>query len=656
MATRNHFLQFLKSIWLFPVILTTILLLFTAFKISGSSLEIYDYILGVQQGKSLIVNQPQAIRSDEWLVATQMTLAQNANHYKQINKNIGNGQDMSFMEDVPYKDWSTIFKPENWAFFCIPFAHAFALKWWLMAYALALSCYFFVLTLLPGKKLWAALLAVCLLFSPFVQWWYQFDTLAPLYYCLIAGILFIHLVRSTSWQKKLLLTAGLAYVLTAFIFILYPPFMIACALGLLAFCVGYLLEYKHNHDWKQVGLVVCWVAGALAFAVTMVGLFILTRHAAVKAISDTVYPGMRAAPGGDYDVTKIFGGFMNTQLQNIKRANNYGLNQSENSNFILLTPFLLIPSAYLLIRKYRQSKIIDWPLLCVNIMFVILSARILTPFFDPLWKPLLLYKVPARRLLIGFGLINIVQLVLFIRNFKDFDATVRRWVKPLYLIAVLLTEVIFAAMTHHRYPGYISDYKALLLAVVVPIIIGLLLYKRFVWAIALFTIFTIYSSYMVVPLYHGTRPLTNTPISNTIQAIAAHSNGKWIAESVQYENLAIMNGAPSLSGVFDYPQPEIWKNVAPRDPDIYNRYAHIIAVIDHSGQANFKTHLQKVQDDTYVVVSEPCSAFFKQQNVRYILAQAPITNSCVSLKAEVPYPNQTFFIYQINYHQVVASR
>src|SRR5207237_218388 len=97
----------------------------------------------------LLLNKPREIRSDEWVWNSQMIMAQASNHYARINSNLGHGMDMSLIIDVPYKDWSAVFRPQNLAFLILPFQYAFAFKWWLMAYLLVLAAYFFVLFLLP---------------------------------------------------------------------------------------------------------------------------------------------------------------------------------------------------------------------------------------------------------------------------------------------------------------------------------------------------------------------------------------------------------------------------------------------------------------------------------------------------------------------------
>src|SRR5438093_230927 len=105
--------RFARSIWFFPVILLIPLVVATALQINGSSVRAYHQILyGKAVDQDLVANQPRPIRSDEWLVTTQQTIAQSKDNFSRINNHIGNGQDMSIL-DVPYKDWNIVFKPHN---------------------------------------------------------------------------------------------------------------------------------------------------------------------------------------------------------------------------------------------------------------------------------------------------------------------------------------------------------------------------------------------------------------------------------------------------------------------------------------------------------------------------------------------------------------
>ena len=116
-----------KPVWIFPIIITVCLGAATVGKLSGSSFgPYYDTFLTGSATPRLIAGSTQPIRSDEWLVVTQFTIAQEKAGYPLINHNLGSGKNMSLVTDAPYKEWSVIFKPQNLAFFAMPFENAFA--------------------------------------------------------------------------------------------------------------------------------------------------------------------------------------------------------------------------------------------------------------------------------------------------------------------------------------------------------------------------------------------------------------------------------------------------------------------------------------------------------------------------------------------------
>ena len=40
------------------------------------------------------------------------------------------------------------------------------------------------------------MIALALFFSPFVQWWYEYETIGPIYYSIFAGIAIIHIIKT----------------------------------------------------------------------------------------------------------------------------------------------------------------------------------------------------------------------------------------------------------------------------------------------------------------------------------------------------------------------------------------------------------------------------------------------------------------------------
>ena len=604
----------------------------------------------------MIANHPQPIRSDEWLVGSQMILAQKNDNFARINKNVGNGEDVSLIIDVPYREWSVIFKPHNLGFFVLPFDNAFAFRWWLMAYLLVMSCYFFVLTLLPGKRLLAALLSISLLYNPFLQWWYLYSTLGSLYYTLFAGVIAMKLLNQQQSWKRLLWGAALAYVLTCFALVLYPPFQIPCALAMLAFVVGYSFEKLRGEPRKLVLQKLGMLAGSAAAAGGLALVFLLTRLNVVRAVENTTYPGNRLQLSGGYNAAHLFSAHLGAQFQNMIRASHYlvagATNQSEASNFVLLLPFLLLPSGYLVWKYYRRQHAIDWPLVLVNGAFLGALLWLFVPHLGIIGKITFLNRVPHSRLLIGLGLLNIIQTVLVIRRYtalKDF-VIARTWVVP-YALAVFLAELGLGVIAMRHSPGFIGMYRVVAFSLPVPVVIYMILRKHFEWAALGLLAFLVMMSFPVNPLYRGTSTLQDTPVSTAIRSITARDSSAWAVEYFTLENFVIMNGGHSLSGVYVYPQLGLWRNVDPTASEaVYNRYAHVSFTFDRDRAGTAPTRLTLLGADHFGVTTEPCSQFLHQNNVHYLLTQAPLNSNaaCASLLQRVRYPALTFYIYHLN--------
>lgn len=141
-------------VWIFPAISVLVFLILCIGKIHGSSIGLYEATANPGlKDKNLLFGFPRQIRSDEWVVNSPLQYAQKATNFASINPNIGNGQDMAIVLDMPVGDWSVIFKPQNIAFLFLPFSIAFSFHWWFMLLALLIGAYLLFRTLIPPPKI-----------------------------------------------------------------------------------------------------------------------------------------------------------------------------------------------------------------------------------------------------------------------------------------------------------------------------------------------------------------------------------------------------------------------------------------------------------------------------------------------------------------------
>jgi hypothetical protein len=645
-----------RSIWLFPVVLAIPVIIFTCLQISGTSIgTFYTDLYGSAKDPDLIAGSPESIRSDEWLVNTQTTVSQYKAGYPRVNKDVGKGEDVSLNAGVPYKDWSEIFRPQNLVYFVLPLANAFAFQWWIVGYLLIVSCYFFILALMPKRRLLAASLASTLFFSAFVQWWYEYGTLAALYYTLFIATGIIYLPKLKQRYQKFLLLALISYLAVCFALLLYPPFQVGCGLALLAFLAGYFWKSYAAWGKRKTILLISSLALSLLCALIVVGLFIVTRSSVVHALGDTSYPGKRSSPSGGFGVVHFLSSQLGYQFTSVTRAAQYrihgvGTNQSEASNFLLLSPLLFIPMLVLVYKDWRSKRRqVDHLLITLLACFVVFMLHLFLPAFSPIAKLFLLGEVPTTRLLLGIGLLNMFMLVAFILRGdgkKDSYWFSRNFI-VIYSVIILILELCINIHEHRSSGTFIGIYRAVAFALPLPIIVYLLLRRRFLIAALLYLAFSFFISYRVNPLYKGLSVITDNPISKAMVRVNGSSDKLWVADSVVVENLAAANGLHSLTGVYYYPQNSLWSSIPNASYSSYNRYAHITFGFFTSSTAN--PQLKLAAEDQVRITTGICNPYLQKENVGFVLTGQKLTGTCIAKTVSVRAPTASYYIYTLHW-------
>lgn len=651
---RDHFLHRIQSKWFFPGFLIILLVTLTALRISGSSVgQYHTHLYGAQaKDSALMAGEPRKIRSDEWGVNTPLTVSQVKEGFPAINKTTGQGQDMALTFDVPYAEWSTLFKPQNWSFFVMPIEFAFAFKWWFMAVLLMLACYICTLTLLPRRYPLASLLSISLFCSPFIHWWYQAGSILPTAYALCITALATRILRETSRLRIYTEIALLTYFLTCFAFIAYVPFIVPLALVAGGFIAGHiineLLRAKNRVQYlKRISLLI-----APVIVTCTLFLFFLHAHSGViQALGNSVYPGDRTESSGGYSLLQLLGGYYNLQLQSDARAAGLNLNQSEASNFILLFPLLLPLFIYTFAWRKKLKLQIDWRVIILLGIALVFVIRLFVPPSEILFNALQLNRIPHNRLLIGFGILNIFLVIISIQHIAKISAP-----PMLQRINALWAFVIVALMglgLKIHFIGYLESLiKIACISLVFALIIWLLMAKRFTVALALLAAYSLISVIHVNPLYQGLGIIRSSAISSEIAHIG-DAKGNWVVgdHAAFVEELPAAQGVNALSGVYAYPQLSVWSGIGsdPATQAVYNRYAHVFFSVEslYGPTQQLDSYFDPPALDAFRVHTDPCGEFLKQQNVRYVLMTQELVSSCARKIGTIPYPAITFFIYEL---------
>jgi hypothetical protein len=658
-CSHSHSLIMLltKSVWTFPLILLLALFVLTAFKIHGSSVGVYHQALyGTRsEDPDLLYGEPREIRSDEWLGWTQYTFLQSETGFPTFNQSLGSGRDVSKNNEIPVSNWIGIFRPNNWSFFFLPLEHAFAFKWWFIMFLLILSCYFFVLRLLPGRILLAILFSVSFALSPFMLWWYQsalFLILAYGFWILLVSMRIIDQKKILGIQSKrvtnLLYTVVLSFLAISSGLTLYPPYFIPIVIVCAVFIAGYLLNARSARSSLTLRPIAKRITLLLTSAVIAgtVGLVFISQHREmIERTASSIYPGSRVSPPGELSYIAIFDGFLMPVLQNSSSEIQYYANQSEASNFILLLPFLIIPGLLLQAYEYMRSKKIDWVFTGLHLCILLFLAKAFIPFGDSFYSFLLLDRVPGVRLLAGIGFLGMIYLLLMIKKADS----VKLPKKIAYPFAGMYGLLCFAVLfvvglkVMELYPAFLESYAVLAALALgfTAIVVAFTANKPRVGAILLLT-FTLLSSYKILPIYQGLDILEENKI---IQSIKENSDPDdyWITtDDLLYSNFPIVAGRGLVSGSQQYPDLEYWEPIGDgKYEDVYNRQARsvFLSTLPPDQKMNLVAK-------NFFTIRLECSPFVHEK-VDYVLAVTKLDQPCLEHIDTITYPKRAFHIYRI---------
>lgn len=661
------------SVYTFPLILLVILVLLTVFRINGSSTGIYYSLTNGPKtsGPQLLFGKPRPIRSDEWLTTSPLTALQAKTGFPQFNNDLGSGRDVVISPDAPTKNWVTIFRPQNWSFFLMPFEYAFAFRWWFGLFLLIVSAYFFLMRLLDKNKTLSILLSVAFGLSPFLLWWYQSDLFVTMAYSFMMMIIAIRIIGREKLPKlksqrlaNVFYALALGYIGTSFVLFLYAPFLISLFIVVAAFAVGYLLNElltKRSITRKQALRNVGWMLAPIIIIAPLVFLFAVQNKDMIRAIADSKYPGQRVVHSGELPFSRIYrfsDGFVMPLLQHPPTGQLYA-NQSEAADFILLLPFLLIPGILLQVYDYRKNKRVDWLFLLIQLLAIVFILRITVPAGDVFYKLLLLNRVPNNRLMAGVGLLGFLQLVYFIKYSQAVKAPRRKVLigAAAFSLLTLIWLVIFSGYIFHQY--LVFKYNWLIVGCLIlfftAIIFAFLSRQKTLGAVLLLA-FTLVSGYKILPIQRGLPFFEDSEVVNKIEQDSGPNDSWAVVDDFTFETLPWMAGRKMVSGPQIYPDLNFWRQLdkSGQFEDIYNREAHALFISDTAVPDAFlpKNFAEKMNQRLELVkgnvfkVRFTCSDFI-YKNVNFVLTTHQLNLPCTVPVDQASYPKVTFYIYKI---------
>src|SRR3989344_6101002 len=157
----------------FSYVIIIVISILSILKLHGASIGIYNIFFYGNSYKdpNLIFGLPRPVRGDDWNVYIPFIVSQSVENFSLINKNIGLGQIVGSMNDIPIWHWKEIFHSQSFPFFLLPLEYAFSFRWWLKGALIIMSVYLLT-SFLTKQYIFALLMSVIFFFSPFFHWWY----------------------------------------------------------------------------------------------------------------------------------------------------------------------------------------------------------------------------------------------------------------------------------------------------------------------------------------------------------------------------------------------------------------------------------------------------------------------------------------------------
>ncbi len=343
-------------------------------------------------GTGLVLGQPRDIRSDEWSLWTPLIQATVNNGFERFNRTSIYAEDLRNLNGLPLADWSLVFKPFFWPFYLAPAAHAFSF-YHAFFIVLFLLGYYRLLQIVPLNRNQAALAALVLFFTSFVQTWWT--TLGPV----LAGFPWLLLVF-TSLQRPWVKSALALYVSAGWLFAhLYPPTLISLAFA------GLVTVAAFRPQALRPAHLIPPLLGA-ALGALLVGFYL---RDVIPSVAGTVFPGMRVSGGAEEVVAvqwlaQIFpflvtSGFRSLTGWNICEASTVG-------TYLPLLSIFFLDGRTLKRRLSAPADADDrlrWQLGVLGIGVLLTSVWILVPLPSSFGVPFLWHRVPATRMWFACG-------------------------------------------------------------------------------------------------------------------------------------------------------------------------------------------------------------------------------------------------------------
>ena len=592
----------------------------TLLKLQGSSIGFLAEIISGSD-TSRLFGIPRFIRSDEYVVFTQMALSQVKSGFKWFSDIWGySASDMFMIYGQPVANIVSIFRPFSFPYLFLGAEYGLAFFWSSRLVVLLLVSFEFGRIFTKDDKGMSLSYAVLVAFSPVVQWWFSINGFVEmLIFGQAAVILTVLYFREKLLTKKIIYILLMVICAGGYVLTLYPAWMIPLFFVFLVCEINVILDNKGNIHLGISDFVI-FAAGIIILSAAMVYIFIKSSDT-IFSIINTDYPGNQVFRGGSIGSlltlvrcwTSWIWTFINLE------------NPCEIVDFISFFPLGIILAAFAL-KKNRDRWIITLGILD---LFLIIYQMFLLP--DVIGTVTLLSH-SSPRIYNAVGLLNLIILFRALIITEQF----RKPAKCFFSAALLVS--VFSIYEIKDYTEPAMRWLIILNAIFFA---GLIAYSDRKYIKRLFIAATLIISFiggvLVNPVNSGLDSIYGTALIKAVERINT-DEGMWIVcdDNPSYSNLPTIIGAKTVNALATYPDNELWKKLGLEDKKKkWNRYAHITVKV--SDKTSVKL-LNRDQLRLNITVED-----MQNLGIRYIISREEIKSDNVRALCMV----SGFIIYEL---------
>ncbi|MHB1009692.1 MAG: DUF7657 domain-containing protein [Propionibacteriaceae bacterium] len=653
-GVREDGLPTWRSVLWFPALMFVGMLVLVGLGISGSSVGNWWHYFEQGADPSVYAGQPRMIRTDEWVAQASQVISQYRNGFPGISPMFPGGYDVTLHGDLPTRDWSVAFRPHLFPMLVLPLAQGYAWRWWLPAWLLLSGAFLLTRTMLPRIGWAAPTLAISVVFSPIVQWWWLAITFLPPAWAFVGMAAVWWSVHTTRWRERTFMAALTGYLAVSQAMSIYVPFIIPCVVMFAAFTVGtaWLGVRRFGLRTTVVRAMPLVVAAAMAGVVLV--LWYVTRRATISAMLGTVYPGARrvlTGSGGARELFALFTAPFSTPEGPNLSLGPFGTNQSEASTPYMIAAFLGVALLALLWFDLRRKRRLDSMVVATLGAMILIVGYLIVPGWSAVAHLIGLDMMTASRGRMFWLVAGVVAFVVVGRRLVPADdsepVSLGRWTQALtLLVASEVMILVVYVMVRRSDETLVINWEWIILVPVFILAIWFVVQRHLALAALTIAIVSFATTSGVNPLYRGVYDAaTETEAGAAVVAINRSRPGNWLAVGAGPEDLAVLlhAGVTSFNGLASFPPMAMWTSIDPsrRYEAVWNRMG-VISWKPGTGEPTFENPVA----DQIVGTFDPCSSFAKTQ-VTYVLVRDEQPTACLTKLAVTHDGPLVTYIYEV---------